>query len=276
MGRRHGRALPRRRPAQLGRQRDLRHRRPEDGVPQLLQAAGRPDEPGELRRPQRVARAGTRPRRDEPGLVPGRHLGVRLHRLGEPEGARVLRPRADQCRRRSSSAALVRLLVQRLPLRDGDRPRLRRLRADADGGALRERDRGRGRAEVRAVQRAAPTPDQVGPSYALVRAYRDQGVRPGAIDAATLAQIDKFVDRAEKFSEGRRRAPLRRSCTLWRISSTATSTRRSARRCGPCPTRRRRTSRSTCRPSRREAAVPHGPAASAGGRAGHRRDRSAD
>ena len=40
------------------------------------------------------------------------------------------------------------------------------------------------------------------PSYALVRAYRDQGVRSGAIDAATLAQIDKFVDRAEKYSEG--------------------------------------------------------------------------
>ncbi len=41
------------------------------------------------------------------------------------------------------------------------------------------------------------------PSYALVRAYRDQGVRSGAIDAATLEQIDKFVDRAEKYSEGK-------------------------------------------------------------------------
>ena len=39
------------------------------------------------------------------------------------------------------------------------------------------------------------------PSYALVRAYRDQVVRTGTVDAETLAQIDKFVDRAEKFSE---------------------------------------------------------------------------
>ena len=39
------------------------------------------------------------------------------------------------------------------------------------------------------------------PSYALVRAYRDQVVRTGTVDAETLAKIDKFVDRAEKFSE---------------------------------------------------------------------------
>jgi hypothetical protein len=39
------------------------------------------------------------------------------------------------------------------------------------------------------------------PSYALVRAYRDQVVRTGTVDAATQATIDKFVDRAEKFSE---------------------------------------------------------------------------
>jgi hypothetical protein len=39
------------------------------------------------------------------------------------------------------------------------------------------------------------------PSYALVRAYRDQVVRTGTVDAATLDQIDKFVDRAETFSQ---------------------------------------------------------------------------
>ena len=60
---------------------------------------------GELRRAQRHARAGARPRRDEPGLVPGRDLGVRLHLLGQPEGARLLRPRPNQRRRRSSRAA---------------------------------------------------------------------------------------------------------------------------------------------------------------------------
>src|SRR5215208_5368529 len=39
------------------------------------------------------------------------------------------------------------------------------------------------------------------PSYAVVRAYRDQAVRAGAVDAAMLVQIDKFVDRAEQYSE---------------------------------------------------------------------------
>ena len=40
------------------------------------------------------------------------------------------------------------------------------------------------------------------PSFNVVRSYRDQLVRAGAIDAATLAQVDKFVDRAERFSSG--------------------------------------------------------------------------
>ena len=40
------------------------------------------------------------------------------------------------------------------------------------------------------------------PSYALVRAFRDQAVRAGGVDAETLAQIDRFIDRAEKYSEG--------------------------------------------------------------------------
>jgi hypothetical protein len=39
------------------------------------------------------------------------------------------------------------------------------------------------------------------PSYALVRAYRDQVLRTGTVDAGTQAQIDKFIDRAEKFSQ---------------------------------------------------------------------------
>jgi hypothetical protein len=40
------------------------------------------------------------------------------------------------------------------------------------------------------------------PSYAVVRSFRDQLVRADAVDAETLAQIDKFVSRAEKFAEG--------------------------------------------------------------------------
>jgi len=37
------------------------------------------------------------------------------------------------------------------------------------------------------------------PSFAVVRSYRDQLERADEIDAQTLAQVDKFVDRAERF-----------------------------------------------------------------------------
>ena len=67
------------RPAAVGCGRDLRHRRRSVAVRQLLQAACAADAPGELRVPQRVARARARPRHPGPGLVPGRHLDDRLH-----------------------------------------------------------------------------------------------------------------------------------------------------------------------------------------------------
>ena len=38
------------------------------------------------------------------------------------------------------------------------------------------------------------------PSFAVVRSYRDQLERAGAVDAKTLDQIDKFIDRAEQFA----------------------------------------------------------------------------
>ena len=37
------------------------------------------------------------------------------------------------------------------------------------------------------------------PSFAVVRSFRDQLERADEIDAETLAQVDKFVDRAERF-----------------------------------------------------------------------------
>jgi hypothetical protein len=40
------------------------------------------------------------------------------------------------------------------------------------------------------------------PSFAVVRSFRDQLERAGDIDAETLAQVDKFVDRAERFWSG--------------------------------------------------------------------------
>ena len=93
------------RPARLGRQLDLRHRRRQAAVPQLLQDPARPDRPGELRQPHPVADPGSRPRHLRPGLVPGRRLGGRLHRLLQAGGDRLLRPRPDQRDRRSCWAA---------------------------------------------------------------------------------------------------------------------------------------------------------------------------
>jgi hypothetical protein len=40
------------------------------------------------------------------------------------------------------------------------------------------------------------------PSFAVVRSFVDQLVRADDIDAETLAQVNKFVDRAERFSDG--------------------------------------------------------------------------
>jgi hypothetical protein len=44
------------------------------------------------------------------------------------------------------------------------------------------------------------------PSFAVVRSFRDQLERSGAIDAKTLDKVDKFVDRAERFLEDGKRA----------------------------------------------------------------------
>jgi hypothetical protein len=44
------------------------------------------------------------------------------------------------------------------------------------------------------------------PSFAVVRSYRDQLERADEIDAETLAQVDKFVDRAERFRAQRKNA----------------------------------------------------------------------
>jgi hypothetical protein len=48
-----------------------------------------PDEPGELRRAQRLADPGARPRHHGAVLVPGWHLGLRLDRREEPQRDRV-------------------------------------------------------------------------------------------------------------------------------------------------------------------------------------------
>ena len=44
------------------------------------------------------------------------------------------------------------------------------------------------------------------PSFNVVRSYRDQLERAGDVDKKTLDQIDKFIDRAERFAEGNQQA----------------------------------------------------------------------
>ena len=63
-----------------GCRRDLHDRESEAQVPELLQAPLGPDRQGELRRAQRLADPDSRARRDGAGVVPGRHLGLRLDR----------------------------------------------------------------------------------------------------------------------------------------------------------------------------------------------------
>ena len=94
VGRRHAAALPRDRPADLGRRRDLRRRRSQAALRRLLQDAGGADRDRELRRAQRLAHPGAGPRHHGAGVVSGRRVGVRFHRLG-----------ASRSRSRSSTAA---------------------------------------------------------------------------------------------------------------------------------------------------------------------------
>ena len=111
MGRRHASALPGERPADLGRRRDLRHRRSEDTVRRLLQAAGAAERAGELRRAQRLAHSRAGARHHGPGVVSGRRLGLRLHRFDEACRDRVLRSRPDRRRTARHRRILVDLLV---------------------------------------------------------------------------------------------------------------------------------------------------------------------
>ena len=96
---------------------------------------------GELRRAQRLARSRARARHHGAGLVPGRRVGVRFHRLGASGRDRVLRSRTDRREAADHRRLLVGLLVQRPHLRLRDRARHRRLQADAERIPVAERNR---------------------------------------------------------------------------------------------------------------------------------------
>src|SRR2546430_9941382 len=82
-------ALPRDGQARVGSGRALHAIGQHDDVPELLQAAGAADRVRELRRPQRHADSDPGPRHHGPGVVSGRHLGVRLDRSGASTGNRL-------------------------------------------------------------------------------------------------------------------------------------------------------------------------------------------
>ena len=72
-----------------------------------------------------------------------------------------------------------------------------------------ERDR-RG-AEVQVDRLNVQHQDEINwePTFAVVRSFVDQLVRAEDIDAKTLGQVNKFVDRAERFSKGHQTAAAR-------------------------------------------------------------------
>ena len=195
-----------------------------DGVPQLLQDAGGPDDAGELRRPQLVAAAGAQPRHPRPGVVPGRSVGDRLHRLGEPGRDRLLRPWSDQHRRTrpgSTSAACGR--------RTGTTATssAREIARGFDTFGFLPTDM-LSQNEIDAASQI-----QLGefnsqhqtmftwePSWSVVGANFDQAVRNGQLDDRT-ATSDRQPHRERHAARGRRRqptgdpAPARTSRSAW-------------------------------------------------------------
>ena len=85
---------------------------------------------------------------------PGRHLRVRLHRLGPPGRDRILRPGPVRRQRARHGRALAGLLVQRAHLRVGVQPRARRVQAAAEPAHHAERDRRRVARPLERAQRA--------------------------------------------------------------------------------------------------------------------------
>ena len=149
----------------------------------LLQAAGAADRAGELRRAQRLAHPGAGARHHGAGVVSGRRVGLRLHRFGEAGRDRVLRSRPARRHAAHHRRLLVDLLVQRAHLRIGDRPRHRRVQADAERAPVAERDRRRDDDAARASSTRSSSRASSGRRTSTVaRAYVDQLTRSKGIE----------------------------------------------------------------------------------------------
>ncbi len=182
MGRRHPSPLSCLRPANLGCKCNLRHRRWQAGVSQLFQNARTADRAGKLRCTQRLDRTGAGARHLRAGLVPGRHLGHRLHGFRQPRRDRLLRPRPDLRGPPGTRRLLVDLLVRQPHLRHGDRARARRPGVVPERTPVGQRDSRRRRCRPGCgLQPAAAVPrDLAGRAGRGPRLYRPAGARRGS------------------------------------------------------------------------------------------------
>ena len=197
VGRRHAAALPRDRPAELGRRRDLRHRRPQDACSRSYYKMPAPQtEPGELRRAQRLARS----------RCPGRDIMVQAWYQGgvsvfdftdsaHPVEIAFFDRGPIDAERADHSAATGRPTGTTATSTATEIARgLDVFELTPSDAPLAERDRRGGRAAVRAVQRAAPAPDQLGAEL-RARPRLPRPGRPSGCDRRRHAGPDRQVPR---------------------------------------------------------------------------------
>ena len=150
---------------------------------------GAADDAGELRRPQRLDRAGAGSRHHGAGLVPGRPVGDRLHRHGEPGRDRVLRPRPDQHAepdRPEPRRLLVDVLVQRQRLGSEIARGFDSLASRRATTCRRTRSPRPPRSSSTSSTRSCSRSSCTTPSFAVARSYFDQAERDGSLSGNAL------------------------------------------------------------------------------------------
>ena len=165
---------------------------------------------GELRRPQRLAHPGPGSRHHGAGLVPGRPVGVRLHRLGNPVEIAYF----DRGPINAPNPTGLNLggfwstywyngnIYGNEIARGFDAFELTDERP-----ALRGRDRRPpARCSSDGVQRPAPEQIVWAPSFSVAGSYFDQAERSGALSAEPLAAVSESLATARAYAaEGPRR-----------------------------------------------------------------------